>query len=231
MSAMQCNVQKRSVVVTVCVCGCAYVRCLTMTSGRVWDVDESRCLDDAHWPWPTPERVASPLGTTSRHTTRSRTLLLLTLASRHALCLLDPPLHDIMPPGPAYNWLCVASSLVDILSHSAQIRAAQLARNRAALGADSLSRKRKRDGSYPDPNPAATVVVKPALPTAEVAQASLVQERNSASRPCDTPPDVTLPNEQTVPSTPDASEVSPYTCECGEDAFNVVLIVQVPQTS
>ena len=30
-----------------------------------------------------------------------------------------------MPPGPAYNWYCVANSVLDILSRTAQIRAAQ----------------------------------------------------------------------------------------------------------
>ncbi|KZT65109.1 hypothetical protein DAEQUDRAFT_560372 [Daedalea quercina L-15889] len=32
-----------------------------------------------------------------------------------------------MPPGPFYNWLCVAHSVCDVLSHAAHIRAAQLA--------------------------------------------------------------------------------------------------------
>lgn len=36
-----------------------------------------------------------------------------------------------MPPGPAFNWLAVASSVADILSHAAQIKAAQ-ATSRAA---------------------------------------------------------------------------------------------------
>ena len=54
-----------------------------------------------------------------------------------------------MPPGPAYNWLCVAHSVLDVLSHAAQIRAAQAARAGAAVGATIPSRKRKRDESYP----------------------------------------------------------------------------------
>ena len=111
-----------------------------------------------------------------------------------------------MPPGPAYNWLCVASSLVDILSHSAQIRAAQLARNGAALGTDGASRKRKRNGLSPDVNPSATIVVEPALPAAEVAHIPLVQERNSVFPPRDVPPN--LPKEQNGPLFADASEVS-----------------------
>lgn len=32
-----------------------------------------------------------------------------------------------MPPGPGYNWLCVALSVADILSHAARIKAGQLA--------------------------------------------------------------------------------------------------------
>ncbi|OSD03787.1 hypothetical protein PYCCODRAFT_197409 [Trametes coccinea BRFM310] len=55
-----------------------------------------------------------------------------------------------MPPGPAYNWLCVANSVCSILSHAAQIRAAQLARaGQAVSQTELLSRKRKRDQSYP----------------------------------------------------------------------------------
>ncbi|EMD32845.1 hypothetical protein CERSUDRAFT_108633 [Gelatoporia subvermispora B] len=43
-----------------------------------------------------------------------------------------------MPPGPAYNWLCVASSVADIIGHAARIRATQL---ETVLG--RLSRKGK----------------------------------------------------------------------------------------
>ncbi|KAI0668966.1 ABC1 family-domain-containing protein [Trametes maxima] len=54
-----------------------------------------------------------------------------------------------MAPGPAYNWLCVASSVCDILSHAAHIRAAQLSRAGQVVGrAELLSRKRKRDEAY-----------------------------------------------------------------------------------
>lgn len=148
---------------------------------------------------------------------------------RHVLSLLISLLDHAMPPGPAYNWLCVASSLVDILSHSAQVRAAQLARNGAALGTDNLSRKRKRTGAYPDANHSATVVVKSALTAAE--DASLVQERNSVPPPCDIPPDVTLPKEQTVPATADAFEVSACSPEPGEGGFDALSLVQVSKTS
>ncbi|KAI0334215.1 ABC1-domain-containing protein [Cubamyces sp. BRFM 1775] len=55
-----------------------------------------------------------------------------------------------MPPGPAYNWLCVASSVCNILSHAAHIRAAQLARaGQTVTQAELLSRRRKGDESYP----------------------------------------------------------------------------------
>ncbi|KAF9257793.1 hypothetical protein L218DRAFT_85304 [Marasmius fiardii PR-910] len=35
-----------------------------------------------------------------------------------------------MPPGPAYNWLCVLSSIADIASHAARYRGTQLGRRR-----------------------------------------------------------------------------------------------------
>lgn len=34
-----------------------------------------------------------------------------------------------MPPGPAYNWFCVANSALEVLNHAAKIKAAQLARS------------------------------------------------------------------------------------------------------
>lgn len=37
-----------------------------------------------------------------------------------------------MPPGPAYNWLCVAHSVYQVLENAAQYRASQLARTSAA---------------------------------------------------------------------------------------------------
>uniref|UniRef100_A0A0W0F3K2 Putative ABC1-domain-containing protein n=1 Tax=Moniliophthora roreri TaxID=221103 RepID=A0A0W0F3K2_MONRR len=39
-----------------------------------------------------------------------------------------------MPPGPAYNWFCVISSVADILSHAARYRAKQVSRSRAHVG-------------------------------------------------------------------------------------------------
>ncbi|OBZ74946.1 Protein ABC1, mitochondrial [Grifola frondosa] len=51
-----------------------------------------------------------------------------------------------MPPGPAYNWLCVAHSVLDILSNAAQIRAAQISRTGETVSvANSTFRYRKRD--------------------------------------------------------------------------------------
>ena len=92
-----------------------------------------------------------------------------------------------MPPGPAYNWLCVASSVCDILSHSAQIRAAQLARTGRALEAESLSRKRKRDESYPNVMRAAPELEKNAVKLAratitQVAANVPIRERESVAR-------------------------------------------------
>ena len=40
-----------------------------------------------------------------------------------------------MPPGPAYNWLCVVCSAADILSRAARIRATQLAHQSSPLTA------------------------------------------------------------------------------------------------
>ena len=47
-----------------------------------------------------------------------------------------------MPPGPLYNWLCVAHSVCDVLSHAAYIRAAQVASvsNAAGSSRNDLSR-------------------------------------------------------------------------------------------
>lgn len=52
-----------------------------------------------------------------------------------------------MPPGPAYNWLCVLSSAADILSHAARIRASQIAGQRSVLAV----RTKNRDAPAPAP--------------------------------------------------------------------------------
>lgn len=53
-----------------------------------------------------------------------------------------------MPPGPGFNWLAAASSVADILSHAAQIKAAQVASRSAPLVSrvrgDGLDGQRKR---------------------------------------------------------------------------------------
>ena len=57
-----------------------------------------------------------------------------------------PPSHS-MPPGPVYNWLCVAHSVVNILNHAAQIKAAQMALRSGATTMTQdvvLRRKRRR---------------------------------------------------------------------------------------
>ena len=58
-----------------------------------------------------------------------------------------------MPPGPVYNWLCVAHSVVDILSIATRIRSEQVARTCGATGGTlSLKRKRVRvEDSYEEP--------------------------------------------------------------------------------
>ncbi|KAK0235722.1 ABC1-domain-containing protein [Armillaria nabsnona] len=50
-----------------------------------------------------------------------------------------------MPPGPAYNWLCVFSSAADILGHAARIRASQIAGRRSVL----VARTKNRDAPAP----------------------------------------------------------------------------------
>lgn len=47
-----------------------------------------------------------------------------------------------MPPGPAYNWLCVLHSTAEIISHAARYKAAQVAPN--ALASYANPRKRRR---------------------------------------------------------------------------------------
>ncbi|EPS99258.1 hypothetical protein FOMPIDRAFT_161122, partial [Fomitopsis schrenkii] len=47
-----------------------------------------------------------------------------------------------MPPGPLYNWLCVAHAVCDVLSHAAQIRAAQAASVSYATGFSVNDRSR-----------------------------------------------------------------------------------------
>lgn len=49
-----------------------------------------------------------------------------------------------MPPGPVYNWLCVAHSVVDILSIATRIRAEQVAAKTCGPASGALSLKRKR---------------------------------------------------------------------------------------
>ncbi|KAL1697089.1 ABC1-domain-containing protein [Schizophyllum commune] len=49
-----------------------------------------------------------------------------------------------MPPGPAYNWLCVIAGAADIVGNAARIRASQLGATRAAAAA------RPRSADHPD---------------------------------------------------------------------------------
>ncbi len=53
-----------------------------------------------------------------------------------------------MPPGPAYNWLCVLNSTIEIISHAAQYKAAQVAPK--AIGSCIRPRKRRRTGDFAD---------------------------------------------------------------------------------
>ena len=47
-------------------------------------------------------------------------------------------------PGPAFNWLCVAHSVVDILSHAAEIKAAQLSAKAAVASTTKLRSKQNQ---------------------------------------------------------------------------------------
>ena len=47
-----------------------------------------------------------------------------------------------MPPGPAYNWLCVIHGAVDILSHAARHRANQVTPHAVASYANPRKRRR-----------------------------------------------------------------------------------------
>lgn len=53
-----------------------------------------------------------------------------------------------MPPGPAYNWLCVLNSTVEIISHAAQYKAAQVAPK--AIASCIRPRKRRRTDDFAD---------------------------------------------------------------------------------
>ena len=54
-----------------------------------------------------------------------------------------------MPPGPAYNWLCVLNSTIEIISHAAQYKAAQVAPK--AIGSYVIRpRKRRRTDDFAD---------------------------------------------------------------------------------
>ena len=58
-----------------------------------------------------------------------------------------------MPPGPAYNWFCVAYSALNVLSHAAHYRVAQAARItavRAPTAADAKSRQKELDKEPPN---------------------------------------------------------------------------------
>lgn len=54
-----------------------------------------------------------------------------------------------MPPGPAFNWFCVAHSLIDVLSNAAAIRAGQVYPRNAVL----VSKKRRQPDQDVDYRP------------------------------------------------------------------------------
>ena len=50
-----------------------------------------------------------------------------------------------MPPGPAYNWLCVLHSTAEILSHAARHRAAQIVPRSTSSPLNSRKRRRTEE--------------------------------------------------------------------------------------
>ncbi|KAK7029904.1 atypical kinase COQ8, mitochondrial [Favolaschia claudopus] len=59
-----------------------------------------------------------------------------------------------MPPGPVYNWLCVASSACDILVHVARLRASQIASQKTAVNGIKYAAVKTQDTSssrFPEP--------------------------------------------------------------------------------
>ena len=50
-----------------------------------------------------------------------------------------------MPPGPAYNWLCVLHSAAEILSHAARHRAAQIVPRSTFTPINSRKRRRTEE--------------------------------------------------------------------------------------
>lgn len=60
-----------------------------------------------------------------------------------------------MPPGPAYNWYCVAHSVLDVLSQAARIRATQLEQQSSRVltrGTVQTARKSTRKNEEYGPN-------------------------------------------------------------------------------
>ena len=51
----------------------------------------------------------------------------------------------VMPPGPAYNWLCVLHSISEILSHAARYRATQIAPRFTSSPINSRKRRRTEE--------------------------------------------------------------------------------------
>ena len=50
-----------------------------------------------------------------------------------------------MPPGPAYNWLCVLNSTAEILSHAARHRATQIVPRSTSSPLNSRKRRRTEE--------------------------------------------------------------------------------------
>ena len=81
----------------------------------------------------------------------------------------------MMPPGPAYNWLCVLHSTAEILSHAARYRASQIVpRSTTSSPLNSRKRRRTEDSETVD-----NII----LPVVNVDHARSAEEKSSGREP------------------------------------------------
>ena len=82
----------------------------------------------------------------------------------------------MMPPGPAYNWLCVLHSTAEILSHAARYRASQIVPRSTSSSSPLNSRKRRRTE---DSETVDNII----LPVVNVDHARSAEEKSSGREP------------------------------------------------
>lgn len=102
-----------------------------------------------------------------------------------------------MPPGPAYNWYCVAAGAFDILSRAAQIHAGRVESQAACILRAERARKQPRTCQKQDDLPAYVPTALPAAPT--VKPVAAVQVEHSP------PPEPLAP----LPPRPDTHHATP----------------------